>query len=63
MEYYDDVFPYLYINMVRVGELSGCLTKSLEEAVRYLEETESLNKRLRGIFIPNALMLISIIVA
>ena len=62
MEYYDDVFPYLYINMVRVGELSGSLTKSLEEAVKYLEETEALNKRLRGIFIPNALMLISIIV-
>ena len=62
MEYYDDVFPYLYINMVRVGELSGSLTKSLEEAVNYLEETEALNKRLRSILIPNALMLISIVV-
>lgn len=62
MEYYDDVFPYLYINMVRVGELSGSLTKSLEEAVNYLEETEALNKRLKSILIPNALMLISIVV-
>ena len=62
MEYYDDVFPYLYINMVRVGELSGSLTKSLEEAVNYLEETDALNKRLRGILIPNILMLVGIIV-
>ena len=62
MEYYSDIFPYLYINMVKVGELSGNLTKSLEEAVDYLDETEALNKRLRGIFIPNALLLITIIV-
>lgn len=62
MEYYDDVFPYLYINMIRVGELSGSLTKSLEEAVKYLEETEALNKRLRDILVPNILMLVGIIV-
>ena len=61
MEYYDDVFPYLYINMVRVGELSGSLTKSLEEAVNYLEETEALNKRLRGILVPNIMMLVGIV--
>lgn len=61
MEYYSDVFPYLYINMIRVGELSGSLTKSLEEAVQYLDETEKFNKRIRGILIPNALMFISII--
>lgn len=61
MEYYSDVFPYLYINMIRVGELSGSLTKSLEEAVQYLDETEKFNKKIRGILIPNALMFISII--
>lgn len=62
MEYYSDVFPYLYINMIRVGELSGNLTKSLEEAVDYLDETEALNKRLRSILIPNILLLITIVV-
>ena len=48
MEYYSNVFPYIYINMIKVGELSGSLTNSLEQAVRYLDETESLNKKLRG---------------
>lgn len=61
MEYYSDVFPYLYINMVKVGEQSGSLTKSLEEAVEYLDSNEKFTKKLRGIFIPNALMLIGIL--
>ena len=39
MEYYSDVFPYIYINMIKVGELSGSLTQSLEQAVTYLDET------------------------
>ena len=30
MEYYSNIFPYLYTNMIKVGELSGNLTKSLE---------------------------------
>ena len=25
MEYYSNVFPFIYINMIRVGELSGSL--------------------------------------
>ena len=33
MEYYSDVFPYIYINMIKVGELSGSLTQSLKQAI------------------------------
>ena len=62
MEYYSDVFPYLYINMIRVGELSGSLTQSLEEAVAYLDETEALNKRLRSILVPKIALLGAIII-
>lgn len=61
MEYYSDVFPYLYINMIRVGELSGALTRSLEQAVEYLDSNEKFTKKVRGILIPNALMLVGII--
>ena len=62
MEYYSDIFPYLYINMVKVGELSGSLTKSLEEAVTYLDESEALTKRLKSILIPKFALLIGIII-
>ena len=66
MEYYSNIFPYIYINMIKVGELSGSLANSLEQAVKYLDETESLNKKLKSIFIPNiiqfALLLVMLVV-
>ena len=66
MEYYSDVFPFIYINMIKVGELSGSLTNSLEQAVKYLDSTEALNKKIRGILIPNlvqfGLLLVMLIV-
>ena len=61
MEYYSDVFPYLYINMVRVGEESGSLTKSLEEAIQYLDENEKFTKKIKGILIPNIAMFVGIL--
>ena len=39
LEYYSTVFPYIYINMIKVGELSGTLEESLEQAVKYLEKS------------------------
>ncbi len=62
MEYYSNVFPYIYINMIKVGELSGSLTNSLEQAVKYLDETESLNKKLRSILIPNIVQFVLLLV-
>ena len=61
MEYYSDIFPYVYINMIKVGELSGSLTNSLEQAVQYLEDTTTRNKKIRGILIPNLAQFISIL--
>ena len=62
MEYYSNVFPYIYINMIKVGELSGSLTNSLEQAVKYLDDTESLNRKLRSILIPNIIQFVLLIV-
>ncbi len=66
MEYYSNIFPYIYINMIKVGELSGSLTNSLEQAIKYLDDSSSLNKKIRSILIPNiaqfALLLIMLIV-
>ena len=61
MEYYSDVFPYLYINMIKVGEESGSLTKALEEAVQYLDENAKFTKKIRGIIIPNVAMFAGIL--
>lgn len=56
MEYYSDVFPYIFINMIKVGELSGSLELSLEQAVKYLENSETLRKRVKKILLPNLFM-------
>lgn len=61
MEYYEGVFPPIYINMIKVGELSGSLTNSLEQAVQYLEDTTTRNKKIRSILIPNLAQFISIL--
>lgn len=62
MEYYGDIFPYLYINMIKVGEVSGNLTNALQQAVKYLEETDSINKTLRSILIPNIAQFILLLI-
>ena len=61
MEYYSNIFPYIYINMIKVGELSGNLTQSLEQAVKYLGDVDTTSGKLRKIIIPNVLQLLAII--
>lgn len=62
MEYYEDVFPYLYINMIKVGELSGNLTNALDQALKYLEESSAMSRTLRGILVPNIVQFVLILV-
>ncbi len=62
MEYYSNVFPYIYINMIRVGELSGSLTNSLEQAVKYLEDTSTRTRKIKSIVLPNVGQFVAILV-
>lgn len=62
MEYYSNVFPYIYINMIKVGELSGSLTTSLKQAVKYLDNSNDITKKVKKIVLPNVLMLIGLII-
>ena len=62
MEYYSNVFPYVYTNMIKVGELSGSLTQSLEQARKYLDSTSDVERKLKGILIPNALQFVALLV-
>ena len=55
MEKYPSIFPYVYINIIRVGEQSGSLTQALEQAITYLDEANAMNKRIRSILVPNLL--------
>ena len=62
MEYYSDIFPYIYINLVKVGELSGSLEESLKQAVEYLDSSNDLTKKLKKILIPNIVQFVVLIV-
>ena len=62
MDYYEDIFPYLYINMIKVGEMSGNLTNALQQALSYLEDSDSINRTLRGILIPNLIQFVLLLV-
>lgn len=62
MEYYSSVFPPIYVNMIKVGELSGALTNALEQAVTYLEESEALNRKIKNILIPNIMQFIGLLI-
>ena len=63
MEYYSSVFPYIYTNMIKVGELSGSLENSLQQAVEYLDNTNDITHQLKRILIPNIGQIILIFVA
>lgn len=62
MEYYSSVFPFIYINMIRVGELSGSLENSLQQAVEYLDNSAAITKKIKGILIPNLAQFVLLIV-
>ena len=62
MEYYSNVFPFIYVNMIKVGELSGSLTTSLQQAVKYLDESSTLNTKIRKILIPNIVQFVLLLV-
>ena len=62
MEYYSNIFPYIYVNMIKVGELSGSLTNSLKQAVKYLDDSADLNRRLKSILVPNIIQFVLLLV-
>ncbi len=61
MEYYSDDFPPIYINMIKVGELSGSLENSLKQAIDYLDSTEKINKKLREVLVPNIIQFVALL--
>ena len=67
MEYYSKIFPAIYVNIIKVGELSGSLVNSLEQALKYLEDTKrikkSVRKALMGPLVQSVLLLIGGIIA
>ncbi len=62
MEYYSNIFPYIYINMIKVGELSGSLTTSLEQAVKYLDDNNAIGRKVKRAIVPNIIQFFAILI-
>ena len=62
MEYYEGVFPPIYINMIKVGELSGSLTNALEQANEYLDSSMELNRKIKSVLVPNIIQFIALLI-
>ena len=62
LEYYSDIFPYIYINLIKVGELSGSLDESLKQAAEFLETSTNLSKKIKNILIPNIIQFVALLI-
>lgn len=62
MKEYNDVFPIIYINLIKTGELTNSFEASLEYAIAYLENEEKLINKVKKVLIPNIVAFLGIIV-
>lgn len=62
MQYYQHVFPPIFINFVKVGEESGSLATALMQARDYLESSMELKKKLKSIILPKVIEFTSLII-
>lgn len=53
MKEYPDIFPYIYRNIIKTGELNDLLEESLEHAIVFLKDEESLKNNLKKKIIPH----------
>lgn len=63
LEQYPDVFPKLYINLVKAGEASGELERILQSLAQYLEISERIRRKIQASMVyPVILIITSIII-
>lgn len=48
--------------MIKVGELSGSLTNSLQQAVKYLDDSSNITKKVKSILIPNIIQFAGLLI-
>lgn len=61
MKEYKDVFPIVYINLIKTGELTNSLESSLEYAITYLENEEKIKDKVKNVLFPNMVAFCGII--
>lgn len=57
MESYVQIFPSIYVNLIKNGELTGLLKEGLKNAISYLEDEEKIDDILQEKVFPNILLI------
>lgn len=57
MESYNQIFPLIYINLIKNGELTNALDKGLRNAIAYLKKEEELTNIVQEKLFPNILLI------
>lgn len=55
LEQYPKEFPYIVVNMIKVGELSGSLVEAVNQAIEYIEKEHDTRTKVRKAVVPNLL--------
>lgn len=61
LEHYPKVFPPLYINIVKVGELSDSLAESLMQALNSLEDAKDMKRKMKKAVMSPMIMIVALI--
>ena len=62
MKEYKNVFPLIYVNFIKTGELTDNFEDSLKYAITYLEDEEKIRSKITNILVPNIFMFFGIII-
>ena len=62
MKEHKDIFPLVYINLIKTGELTKSFDESLKHAITYLEDEQKIKRKVKNILLPNVLSFFGIII-
>lgn len=62
MKEYSDIFPLIYINLIKTGELTNTINEALKYASNYLEDEQKIKNKIQNVLIPNIAVFIGILV-
>lgn len=62
MKNYSNIFPFVYVNFIKSGELTNTLEDALVHATAYLEEEEKIKNKIKSEIIPSIVAFSGIII-
>ena len=62
MEKHYEVFPIVYVNMLKAGEVNNSMEDALKNAIDYLESEENIKNKINNVIIPNVILFFAVII-